>query len=450
MNRSRVGSLVSVFLTFAVLSAPGQESPDAPRASLLRSREEAAVEWLIRRKVPNDTVESPVALRRNLVISYELPEDDPARAYQGGRAYLYDSALAAVAFAMTDRYDEAEEVLLALSRQPRADGSLWFGVNTHNEWPGEEDSSGATIRSGASAWAAYAAVFYLRKRELEASGFSGQDRVGRTLLAFAEKTARHLLSLQVSDAGDGRRGLVTGGRGTYELEARADGSVESVYLDEELGWASAEHNIDAYFLFRDLAILTGDDEYGRAAQAVLEGVLTLWDKKSGQMIQGIKETGKRDTVLPLDTASWGSILLRQAGQTRKADASLESAMRRFRIGDTWHFRPYADDPVYTDEAVAKAYLGKPSVAWNDLDMAWPEGSLGVAAALIKAGRITEAERVILASLDYSTAGGALLYASREVPHQFSAYPSAASTAWFVIAVENLLDPRDRDLFWGPE
>jgi len=38
----------------------------------------------------------------------------------------------------------------------------------------------------------------------------------------------------------------------------------------------------------------------------------------------------------------------------------------------------------------------------------------------------------------------------EVPHQFSTYPLAASTAWLVIAIENLLEPQDRALFWSYE
>lgn len=85
------------------------------------------------------------------------------------------------------------------------------------------------------------------------------------ILFFAKKVARHLLSPQVSDAGDPRYGLVTGGMGSYELKAGEDGTVASVYSDEELGWVSTEHNIDAYFLFRDLGILTGEETYTRPA-----------------------------------------------------------------------------------------------------------------------------------------------------------------------------------------
>ncbi|MDY7027680.1 MAG: hypothetical protein SVR04_05240, partial [Spirochaetota bacterium] len=382
-----------------------------------------AVEWLLDQKVPNGTVAEPVPWRRNLVISYKIPEGDPAYPYLMGRAYVYDSALAAISFAMTDRAREAEDVLLALSRQLRPDGSIWFGVNVHNEWPSEEGHAGATVRSGASAWAGYAATFYLRKKALGMPDFHRKDRVGRRILFFAEKVARHLLSLQVSDAGDPRYGLVTGGMGSYELKAGEDGTVASVYSDEELGWVSTEHNIDAYFLFRDLGILTGEETYTRAAGLIARGLITLWDDERRQLIQGIRADGRQDTVLPLDTSSWGSIMLRAAGYTEQTDATLTAGLERFQIGTSGHFQPYADDPERLDGTASPVSYGGPDASGNPMEIAWPEGSLGMAAAMIKAGRLDEAERIIRAAGECSI-DGALRYASQEISGQFSTYPSS--------------------------
>ncbi|MFO7729699.1 MAG: hypothetical protein R6V86_02935 [Spirochaetia bacterium] len=425
----------------------------------MHALKEASVEWLLQQKVPNKTVESPVPQRRNLLISYDIPEDDPAYPYLMGRAYVYDSALAAIVFAMTGRDREAEDLLLALSRQLRSDGSLWFGVNLQNEWPSEEGHTGATVRSGASAWAGYAATFYLRKKlqagqtsqadTASAPAFHTEDRIGRRILFFAEKTARHLLSLQITDREDPRYGLITGGQGTYNLKAENDGSVSSEYSDEQIGWASTEHNIDAYFLFRDLALLTGGTRYQRGAEILSEGLVSLWDEERRQLIQGIKEAGRRDTVLPLDTASWGSIFLRQAGYPDKADAALSAGIERFQLERSGHYRPYAADQVFLDPQVSQSYFNDPDITWNQLDIAWPEGSLGMATALIKAGRYEAALQIIDAAREY-TENGAVQYASLEVPHQFSTYPSVASTAWLVIAIENLLDPLNRSLFWSYE
>lgn len=452
MDRT-IFQLTSLVFTIGVLGVSMLGTPVGVygQSAELQEREAAAVEWLLGQKVPNETVEDPVPWRRNLVISYDIPQEDPAYPYLMGRSYIYDAALAAIAFAMTDRYREAEDVLLAIGRQVRADGSMWFGVNLHNEWPSEEGHGGATIRSGASAWAGYAATFYLRKRALETPAFHRQDRIGQRILLAAEKIARHLLSLQITSRDDPRYGLVTGGMGTYELKAGAD-EVSSAYTDQPIGWVSAEHNIDAYFLFRDLALLTGGQRYARGAEMIVEGLLRMWDPEQHQLIQGIKEDGRRDTVLPLDTASWGSILLRQAGELEKADRTVTAGLERFQIGESGLFRPYAADPVYLDKEVTRAYFGDPDLTWNQLDINWPEGALGMATALIKAGREAKARQVIATTEEYAVdaAGGVLQYASMEVPHQFSTYPSVASTAWLVIAIENLLDPQDRALFWSYE
>ncbi|MCF7928733.1 MAG: hypothetical protein K9L68_07265 [Spirochaetales bacterium] len=436
-------SFLILFFTSTVHAVNEQTISD------LESIRDQAVQWLLEQKTPNRIVEAPLPWRRNLVISYRIPESDPAARYLTGRAYIYDSALAAIAFTMTERYQEAEDVLFALSRQLRPDGSLWFGVNLDNDWPSEEGHQGATVRSGASAWAGYAAVYYIKKRKAEDPDFTTGDRISRRILFFAEKTARHLLSLQITDPDDPRYGLVTGGMGTYTLRVNEEGEVVSDYADTQIGWASTEHNIDVYFLFRDLAEITGGGRYRNGAQMVAEGLLSLWNKEHNQLIQGIKKDGRRDTVLPLDTSSWGSMFLRSAGYTEKAEAALEAGIDRFRVGKSGRYRPYADDPVYPDKAVSRAYLDNPGAAWNGIDINWPEGALGMAAALVKsedADRIDHAIEIIQAAAELSEEGG-IPYASREIPHQFSTYPSVASTAWLVIAVENLLDAEDKGLFW---
>ncbi len=415
------------------------------RAELEAYRDRAA-DWLLEQKAPNEIVPDPLPWRRNLVISYRIPEDDPAAPYLRGRAYIYDSALAAIAFTMTGRSREAEDILFALSRQMRDDGSLWFGINLHNEWPSEEEHDGATIRSGASAWAGYAATFYLRKRFAENSGFDITDRITGRILFFAERIAGYLLSLQITDPGDPRYGLVTGGMGTYTLGVNGEGEVVSIYSDTEIGWVSTEHNIDAYFLFKDLAELTGIEKYRRGARLVEEGLLTLWDGDKSQLIQGVKEDGRRDTVLPLDTSSWGSMFFSGAGHIERADRALDVTAERFRVDSTGRYRPYAEDELYQDDGVSRTYFGDPDITWNEIDITWPEGALGVAAAMAKGDRIDHALQIIRSAAELSVDGG-IRYASLEVPHQFSTYPSAASTGWMVIAVECLLDPLDGGLFW---
>jgi hypothetical protein len=140
------------------------------------------------------------------------------------------------------------------------------------------------------------------------------------------------------------------------------------------------------------------------------------------------------------------MFFRAAGHIERAEEALDVTADRFRIGSTGRYRPYADDEIYPDDGVSRAYFGVPDITWNEIDITWPEGALGVAAAMTKGNRIDHALEIIRSAAELSEDGG-IPYASREVPHQFSTYPSAASTGWMVIAVECLLDPMDGGLFW---
>jgi hypothetical protein len=140
------------------------------------------------------------------------------------------------------------------------------------------------------------------------------------------------------------------------------------------------------------------------------------------------------------------MFLRAAGRGGKAEKALATAVERFEIDGSGTYRPYADDEVYLKDEVSRAYFDDPDILWSELDIAWPEGALGVATACAQAGKTQEALAIIRANRAYSADGG-LVYASMEVPHQFSTYPSAASTAWLIIAAETLTDDRDRALFW---
>ncbi len=442
MNMGKICGLLLAGFGFAVhLSAVPADTQEE-----LTSYRDQALAWLEAQIPPNSMLDKAVPQRRNLIISYRVDENDPAYPYVRGRSYTYDDALTAIAFTMCERYREAEDLLFSLSRQLRRDGSLWFGFNLHNNWPSEEDHSEATVRSGASAWAGYAAVFYLQKRRSTDGEVDLSDRINKRILYLAEKVAGHLQSLQIIDRNDPRFGLVTGGMGAHILKDNG-GTVETSYSDAPLEWVSAEHNIDAWFLFSGLADLTGEERWRTAASLTYQGLLNMWDSEKSQIIQGIKKEGKRDTVLPLDTASWGSMFLRAAGETEKADTTLNTGVERFSNKQPGQYRPYADDPVYENPAVTAAIFGKNGLTWREMDINWPEGALGMAAALVKAGDFRSPLEIIRTAASIAVDGG-IPYSTLEVPHQFSTWPSVASTAWLVIAIELILDSEDNRLFWS--
>jgi len=428
-----------------MLLAPQRSTAQEAQGDAMKLAEQHALAWLREQQVPNRWVPDPQPERRNLILSYRIPEDDPAYRYLYGRSYVYDCAIAAIAFTMAEDFSTAESILLALRRQLLSDGSLWFGMNTQNSWPSKDDSSGALVRSGATAWAGYAATYYLRTRLAGDSRFLQSDRVAPRILQLATAVGTYLLNHQVTDNTDRRYGLITGGLGSYSYEFH-DGQVTALYDAHPITWASTEHNLDCYFLLTDLFFLTRDSRYEEASRAVHTGLVSLWDPDSGQLQQGVKQDGSVDSLLPLDTASWGSMMLRSAGNTARANTALRTAQQKFQLDESGNYKPYASGRVYQSDGVAQYYFDTRDESWEDVDLAWVEGGLGVAAALAKAGEREEAERTLDAALAFEVDGG-FRYASREIPHQFTTYPSVASTAWFVIAYHIARTPLSRQLFW---
>ena len=419
---------------------------------ILAARQQA-VHWLKEQIVPNSTVPDPDPRRRRLIVSYRVPKTDPLYPYIYSRSFIYDNALAIITFTMSGDYREAEALLGALRRVIRQDGSFWFAYNTVNSWPSEEYHESAIVRTGSIAWAGYAATFYLRARLEENENLLEEDPMARRFLGMARDIASFLLARQVTDKSDRRYGLITGGWGEYTLTMQSDSPspVES-FKSNDVRWVSMEHNIDCFFFLRDLYRLTDEAGYRKASKRIEQGLLTMWSEEYGQFYRGIKEDQKIDPALPLDGASWGSLFLLSISQKQKALHALRTIESKFfhESDGVLGCRPYYAEPVYEDRSVNAYYFhGKPSFQWQELDIVWGEGSLGAATAYIKAGEMQKGLELLRSMLALREGSG-FKYASCGVPYQFSEYPSVASTAWFVIAVEVLKQDKTRLLFWGEQ
>jgi len=444
-------ALVGAALVFSGPAAMGDESA-------YREAKTRALEWLAAQMVPNETVPDPQPGRAHLILSYRVPESDPARAFLAGRSMTYDNALAAIAFTLARDYEKASYILNALSRLTPKDGVLWFGYNTHNDWPSRADSSGALERAGASAWAGYAAVFYLLQRKAEDPAFLENDREARTYLRMARSIATRLQALMVTDEDDLRYGLVTGGKNSYGLRYSSN-AVNEAFQEGEIGWASSEHNIDAYFFFRDLGILANDESYSAAAELIKKGLFRLWSSKEAQFFQGVKPK-RIDKVLALDCASWGSMFALAVDKPAWASEAIKGIDKKYRSFDAMPgkegsrvegYKPYEDAPVFEDasDAVYDFYFKKKGrVTWKELNGVWGEGSLGVALAFLKQGNDAKAREILDEVLALQDPSGGVLYFTRAVPHVFVDYPSVASTAWLAIVLSAVEDPRSSAGFMG--
>ncbi len=395
--------------------------------------------WLQRQVTPNAMVPDPDPSRRGLVISYGIPPEQFPQGYH--RSAVYDNALAALAFMVLDDRDRAAFMLHAVSRLVRADGSLWFGYNTANDWPSEADHDSALVRAGAVSWAGYALAFYLAHQP-PCAGDRGFERERAFFQQTAIRLADYLLSLQVSDAQDPRDGLLRLGFGQIDLVYQADlNKVIEVYTDEPYPGISTENNISAWFFLRRLADLTGEVRWSHAAERIRIGLMrAAWNDSISQFNAGFKPDGAPDSTKALDCLSWGALFLAAIREPDKARRSLGVVDSRYAVrdGESAGFRPFSDTPVYLDPDVNRFFFpDDPGREWQTLPLVWSEGTLGVAFAGLRLGLPEQARRVLDGLRPLQPKDGGLIYASKDLTFQMWRAPAVASAAWLILVIEAL-------------
>jgi hypothetical protein len=394
-------------------TAPGQARPGDPLASLVASLRP----W-------------PRADSAGL-----LAVTDPTT----GRVATYDSALVVLTLLRAGDRVRAARVLQGLAALQNADGGIPFAFTLP-----EPDRGQRYDRAGAIAWVGYAAGEYLDA----APGGPARDAV----LQLAHRVGGYLVAHQVTIAGDPREGLVRGGTGT--IHYKLDGStVREVFEPGEVVWTSVEHNVDAYFMLRALARVTGTRAYGNAADRIARALAArAYDAQIDQFAEGVAPDGP-DRTQALDCASWGSIFLSATGDAERAGKAFAVADERYasrdaRSGARGH-RPYARGPLFGDPALMRHFAPMlPAQTWEGLDAVWPEGSAGVALAAWRTGHMDRARAILNALEPLRAADGSLPTSTVDVPFLLDTRPSVAGTAWaFLVRFE--LDRSDRPTLWAP-
>jgi len=435
------------YLLFFLANKANGEIPPGTR-QMINNAEKSAIDWLKSQMVPNDVVKLPAPDRRRLILSYAVPPDDPVYKYIAPRSFIYDDAVAIVAFTMAGEIRSAEAIINTLWRLQRDDGSFYFTYNTHNSWPNEDDNEGAIIRTGALAWVGFATVYYLNAMLEKYPDFIKKDIIGERAFEVSRKLADFMVNHQVNDKESPLYGLITGGYGEYVLKIE-DGKLVERFNRAALNWASSEHNIDAYFFLRDFGRLTENEKYLKSAEKITLGLSKLWSTMDGQFYRGIKGDGKIDRALPLDCASWAEMYLIAIGDMNRARKTLNTIEAKYRISRNGlnGYRPYASGPIYEDPEVNRYFKSQLGFnTWEKSDLIWIEGNMGVAAAFYKAGDKNKAQDIVKWSLQFQNNGG-FLYANKNIPYHFNSYPSVASTGWFIILAEIMKSEKKNRSFW---
>jgi hypothetical protein len=352
------------------------------------------------------------------------------------RVSIYDNALVALLDLRLGKRTEAAEILTALARWQRADGSLPFSFDRERAF-----EAPPYVRAGALAWVGFAGVAYLG-----AGADGGEARA--TIARMCHELARYLLAHEVTRGEDPRDGLITGGEGTLHLTVR-DGVVREDFSSGEISWVSTEHNIDAFFFLRALSQLAQRREYMDAADRIARALSEReWDEAAGQLRRGADADGI-DRTLALDCATWGALFFVATNAPARAERSLLASEAHYatrdRARDATGHRPYARGPIVEGEALARRY-GALGGDWESSTAVWPEGSAGVALVALRLGKRDRAAAILDALEPLRAPSGGLPTLTMDVP-PFDTQPSVAGTVWVELVRDELVRPQIPPSLW---
>ncbi len=378
------------------------------------------------------------------------------------QVYLYDQALAILAFAHAGEQAAARRILDALSylqlkaednpENPRRDGSWYFShlpdgkciypdsPSWHEREQGVWDRHGYDDRrvTGAIAWTAMAINAYHMRYPEEFADTAYGDMHDRVM--------RYLARLQTDVDFAGIR----------SRPVRFQDNDRKITGWNEAETFSIEHNLDTYSAFRIYADLTADAKYALRAAEVLRFIESMWIGENQGFYVGFGNDGAEPNAgeIFMDPQSWG---LLSVGHRRELLQRYKTGLKRIYeqffepagFVSLNSFKP-ADPATFANGGFCGFVDYFPAgldITDTARQYAWTEGTLGVILAMqLVAENGGEPETFRRYGVTYSAddllesmnrlqdADGGVPYATwNAIPDDFSHEPCIAGTAWLYFA-----------------
>ena len=345
----------------------------------------------------------PSGLLRSFNVPAVQAGQTPDDVYYDGfndACFLYDQAVALIAFLQLGERESAQRLLDALCAVQNKDGSFPFA----NDQSVLCEHNNSFIRIGTVAWVCYALL--LADRPSFRGWFPTRTgEVTRKCLAFLSTYLNPL-------------GLVNGGKGRYI------GTV----LDAEyiVPWWSTEHNIDTWWCFDLAAELYGDATYRRIADNIRAALETEgWNEHAGIFWQGGTYAGGAnmpDGRHALDVMSWGAVVLDRWGRTLDTNAAIGRMCRLYYVTD-----------AATGLSGFTTFIPPDGYPLGTIPSLWYEGSFGAAFAM-RIQDPAQAHRLMALLATGQNPDGSYPYALHKDPiNDIHTFPSLVSAAWNVLA-----------------
>jgi len=323
-------------------------------------------------------------------------------------AFLYDQALAVIAFSLAGEQASADQILNALAASQTASGAWVFAYLTD----GADANPGVDMRiAGANAWLGMALNAY-------------QKAFGSTkYLAMSTRLHDYLRAqiVPVTINGASRSGLRF---------------APTNYVPGRTGIFALEHQLDAYASMHQYHALNGGAPYLAAATALRGMSEGLWN---GTRFLGGYDANTQTLNTSeryLDTYSWSVLALGNTGSAGQNFAAALPAMC-----DYFNVDGRLDYPSRKVTGIVGFYDVIYDNAPSATPFVWSEGSLGAimamrqgAPAMACAGN---GASQMLESLNYMVDKlGSMPYATRNADASFTSSGSVAGTAWLYYANRN--------------
>lgn len=326
------------------------------------------------------------------------------------QSYIYDQALAIIAFTKNKNQTEARKLLQGLKALQMKNGSLYFSYNLDGSsiYPAAGDKRIA----GAMAWVALAAVQYQ-------TTFNSKE-----FLPFNLKLLTYLKSEIVPVNLNGKK---------HKALRFAPRDVASTKFDES-DTVALEHNLDAYSAFAHFVRVNNVAKWSDEVKDLKKFILAMWNKADSHFWSGaIISTGRMNkSELYLDTQTW-SLLALDEKSLRKLNPkeALKFNCEEFRVSHN-NIEGFLDS--------------KPSRRPASVEFVWSEGTLGQILAMKKMEKLDGkklscgdlSSEMLLSSIQKMKQNdGGIAYATSGENPDFTTASSVAGTAWLYFAEKGL-------------
>lgn len=321
------------------------------------------------------------------------------------QSYIYDQALAIIAFVNESDQKKSRKLLQAMKSLQMPDGALYFSyyMDGKSPYPIEGDKRIA----GAMAWVALSAVHYQHK-------FKDKEFVD-----FNHKLLTYLHSqiLPIEINGKSMKAL-----------SFAPSDVKNTPF-EEPDVAALEHNLDAYAAFYHYTRLNPGTDWSKEVQHLKTFILSMWDPKSSHFWSGASfRTGAiNKSELYLDNQTWSLLALDK------------DALKEIAYSDA--LKMNCEKFLVKHEGIDGFYDSKPTRRPANHEFVWSEGTLGQVLAMKRLNENTckdkTSEDFISSIKKMKQPDGGIAYATPSKNTDFTTSSSVAGTAWMYFASNGL-------------